>query len=255
MLPLIAAGALAGGLFYLATSQRQDAARPPAPSPAPAPAPAPAPPAPVDPAPAGDCDAKTVPCKFLQARWFTKGRSQKPSLLVIHTMEAGKTPNTAAQCANFFAGGSRRASAHYCVDSGKVYQSVREKDTAWHAPNANARAIGIEHAGYAKQTPEEWGDAYNEAMLRLSAKLAADICRRNGIPIVKLSPEEVGAGKAGIAGHVDVSKGTGVSGGHWDPGPNFPWDRYIALVREAAGATPATVSGVYGSSLLDHLMG
>jgi N-acetyl-anhydromuramyl-L-alanine amidase AmpD len=203
-----------------------------------------------------DCDAKSVACSFLPARWFTPGRTKRANLVVIHSMEGGKTPYAAKTCANFFAKGSRRVSAHYCVDSGQVYQSVREQDTAWHAPNANARAIGIEHAGYARQTPAEWADSYNSAMLKRSAKLVADICRRNRIPIVKLSASDVAAGKAGIASHADVTKGTGVSGGHWDPGPNFPWDRYIAMVREAAGQTSAAVSGVssYGSSLLDHLM-
>ena len=46
----------------------------------------------------------TIP--FVQARNYTRGRSNAIDLLVIHTMEAPEKPTTAENVANWFAGSS-----------------------------------------------------------------------------------------------------------------------------------------------------
>ena len=109
-----------------------------------------------------------------------------------------------------------------------------ENQIAWHAPGANGNGIGIEHAGYAKQTEAQWLDAYGMDMLRRSAELVAHICKRWNIPVVRLTPELVKAGRRGICGHWDVTQAFRKST-HTDPGPNFPWTRYMAMVAEAMG--------------------
>lgn len=173
--------------------------------------------------------------KFVQAKNFTKAGRKKVDLVVIHTMEAAEKPNTAENVAAWFAGASApKASAHYNVDCDSVVQSVKEEDVAWHAPGANHNGIGIEHAGFAKQNAADWSDDFSTRMLVLSAKLVAGICKRWSIPIVKLSPEDVKAGKRGLCGHIDVTNGLNGGKGHWDPGPNFPWARYLDMVRAAS---------------------
>ncbi len=172
------------------------------------------------------------PIPFVQAAHYGKGRPQgTPNQIIIHTAEAKQTPTTAKAVAGYFATTDTVASAHYIVDSGSVYQSVDEGDQAWHAAGDNARSIGIEHAGYAKQTPEEWQSEYNQAMLKLSAQLAADIAARYGIPAVRLSVADLLAGKPGFASHKDVSTAFKKSD-HGDPGAGFPWDQYLAMVAE-----------------------
>jgi len=47
---------------------------------------------------------------------------------------------------------------------------------------------------------------------------------------VKLSPEDVLAGKAGFVGHNDITLAKKIAGGHTDPGANFPWDSYLKAV-------------------------
>jgi hypothetical protein len=168
---------------------------------------------------------------FIQAKNFQRFFPQKRPIrsIVIHTMEAPEKPATAENVARWFAGSTApMASAHYSIGQLGVVQCVRDEDIAFHAPGANATGLGLEHEGYAKQTAEEWQDSTSRAALWHSARLAAKLCKRYGIPLVKLSSEDLRAGKPGLCGHVDVSHAFG--GTHWDPGPAFPWDHYLHLV-------------------------
>src|SRR5262249_1439790 len=153
------------------------------------------------------------------------------ALVVIHTAEAVKKPGTAEAVAAWFAGpDAPQASAHYTVDSDSIVQSVREDDIAWHAPGANHHGIGIEHAGYARQTAAEWDDDYSRAMLRRSARLVASICRRHALPIAFVDAEGLVRGDRGITTHAEVSKAFKRSN-HTDPGPNWPMAAYLDSVR------------------------
>ena len=174
--------------------------------------------------------------RFLEAKHHRQGRSQKVRVIVIHTMEAPKDVGRAWACANYFANVTKpEVSAHYCVDNKEVVQCVKDEDAAWHAGPANAFSVGIELSGYAKQTPDEWKDAYNTAMLKNAADLVRSLCKKYGIPMVRLTPAQLKAGASGIVGHVDVNSAFG-KGDHTDPGRNFPWDRFMSMVRGSAVA-------------------
>lgn len=179
------------------------------------------------------------PITFIQAASCGPARAgAKIDWLVMHTMESQKKPGTAKNVALWFGGKTKtlppKASAHYCVDGVDIIQCVSESVVAWAAPGANKNGIHIEHAGYAAQTPVEWGDPYSRAVLLLSSKLAADICKRHAIPIVRLSVEELKAGHRGLCGHVDITNAFNGGKGHTDPGPSFPWDDYLEMVNRAA---------------------
>lgn len=169
--------------------------------------------------------------RFIQAKNFTIVANRPIDLVVIHTMENAEKPGTAAQVAHWFAGAQApRASAHYCLDATEVVQCVDEKHVAWAAPGANRQGIHLEHAGRAAQSDADWKDNFSRAMLENSAELCADICKRHSLPVVRLSPEDLLAGKRGICGHIDVTKAFKRST-HTDPGKNFPWNWYLALVE------------------------
>lgn len=182
------------------------------------------------------CNDAIGPIEQVPSPNYNRGPRSDVRVIVIHTMEAPKTPNAAHNmAANWAALPSSRVSAHYGVDSDHVVQMVDEADTAWHARTANPFSIGIEHAGSAAQGPAQWADDYNRAMLARSAALAAAICARWGIPPVWLSADELRAGARGITGHRECTDAFEGGQGHGDPGPSFPRQDYAAAVAACLG--------------------
>lgn len=175
------------------------------------------------------------PIPLVQARHYTLGpRRGSVDLIVIHTMEAAEKPTTAVNVATWFAGpNAPQASAHYCVDSEHVVQCVRDDDIAWHAPGVNHCAIGIEHAGYAKQSAADWRDAFSSAMLERSARLCAKLCLKHELPVEFVDADGLLAGRRGITTHWEVTKAFHKST-HTDPGKSFPMDAFIAQVSAAS---------------------
>lgn len=182
--------------------------------------------------------------RFIPARYSGPRRLATPLTIrwiVIHTMEIDEKPDVAMGVAALFNGPhSPKASMHYCIDANEVVQTVPESVVAWCAPGANRYGIHLEHAGWARQTGEEWDDAFTRAMLRRSASLARIIADRYEIPLVRLSPADLLEGKRGFCGHVDAANAFERTNPkrHWDPGPHFPWDHYLMLVQTAPFSRP-----------------
>lgn len=122
--------------------------------------------------------------------------------------------------------------SHNCLDNDSIVQCVRESDVAWHAKDANHNGIGVEMAGFAKQTKEQWADDYSLVMLRRAASLVARLCRDHKIPVTLLTPDDLKAKKRGLCGHDTVTKAFPGSGTHYDPGPWYPWDLFLGMVAE-----------------------
>ena len=83
--------------------------------------------------------------------------------------------------------------------------------------------------------PSAWGTdpAAEEALLVRAAAWAGVRAVRHGIPVRRITVDEWHAGQGGIAANGDV-----------DPGPDFPWDRFLQLTawvagRVAAGSMPS----------------
>jgi N-acetyl-anhydromuramyl-L-alanine amidase AmpD len=167
---------------------------------------------------------------FVESPNRTRTDGREIELIVIHTMEIADRVDSAEICARWFATPVSKVSAHYCVDAGTIIQCVAEADVAWHARGGNDRSIGVELAGMAGQGRRDWEDAYSAAVLERAAELVADIAARHDIPIRKLGPGALLAGKPGITGHADVSSAWHRSD-HWDPGPAFPWRAFLESVR------------------------
>lgn len=154
-------------------------------------------------------------------------------IIGVHTMEAPEGAQTAENVANYFK--TVKASSHWCVDNNSRVRVVNDEDTAWTLPGANTRSLNIELAGYAKQSPNDWADAYSVSMLEIAALCCAEWCKKYGIPVRRLSLAQIRNGEKGFAGHVDVNfvyrKST-----HWDPGPGFPWTYFLSRVNDYLNA-------------------
>jgi N-acetyl-anhydromuramyl-L-alanine amidase AmpD len=174
---------------------------------------------------------------FVESPNVTPATARRIDVVVMHTMEIAERKDAAEICARWFATPVSKVSAHYCVDADSVVQCVREKDIAWHARGGNTASIGVELAGFARQTRTDWADAYSTAVLGRAAAVVADVCRRRAIPVRWLVADDLSAGRRGITGHAEVSKAYRKSD-HWDPGPGFPVEQFLGMVR-AAGRSPA----------------
>lgn len=173
-----------------------------------------------------------MPYPFVESPNHTAGRGRVIDVVVMHTMEIAERPDAAMICARWFRTRVSRVSAHYCVDAGMVVQCVREEDIAWHARGGNADSVGIELAGFARQTRQGWADAYSTRVLVRAARLVGEVCWRRHVPVRWLTAADLRAGRRGITGHAQVSE-TFRKSDHWDPGPGFPVESFLDRVRRA----------------------
>lgn len=165
---------------------------------------------------------------------YTEGpRSHAIDLIVIHTAECQELPSVAKRIASWFKT-QPSASAHWVIDNKDVVPVIATKDIAWHSGHwdTNARSLGYELSGKASQSTKDWSDAYSLAVLNNTAKKVAADCKAYNIPVVNLNTAKLAKGGSGIVGHNQVSKAFSVTGGHTDPGDNFPWAAFIALVKK-----------------------
>ena len=162
-------------------------------------------------------------------------------LVVVHTAEGARSYR---DLGNFFASRSAQVSSHTGIDDerGTIGEYVHRPDKAWTQAAYNSQAVSTElcaapiNSPYpcgARWTAEEWSRHPN--MLANLADWIREECAHYGLPINKLSSSQAQGGARGVCGHVDL----GAGGGHYDPGPNFPWARVMTLARGGKPDIPA----------------
>lgn len=171
---------------------------------------------------------------FVEARHFGPRRKGSVRLVVIHTPEWTESSSGAEAVARYFATmkDDRIASAHICVDSDSIVQCVSDSNVAWAAPGANHDGIQVELTGFASQTAAQWRDRFSISALALAADAVAQYCLKYHVPPIKLNNQQLRDGSLGIVGHDQVSK-VYLKSNHVDPGPHFPWTRFMMYVRGA----------------------
>lgn len=165
------------------------------------------------------------------------GPNGRVTRVVIHCTDpssleypAASRAGQAAGTARYFAQGSggRNASAHYVVDVAAEFHTLADDVKAYHAP-PNAGSVGIEICGRAKYSRAQWlSPQVWPAVLRAAAR-TRELCDRHGVPRTRVGPAQLRAGAGGVCGHVDVSLAWHETD-HTDPGPGFPWDKFMAAV-------------------------
>jgi N-acetyl-anhydromuramyl-L-alanine amidase AmpD/peptidoglycan hydrolase-like protein with peptidoglycan-binding domain len=145
---------------------------------------------------------------------YSQTTRSRISQIVIHKAEG-------SNASGWFQDARAKASAHYDVHAdGSAYQSVDDRNVAWHAGNSsvNAASIGIEHSGFTAKND------VTEAEYRTSAQLSAYLCKTYSITIDRSS----------IIGHAEVG-GNGGANRHTDPGSYWDWNKYVNLIRNFSG--------------------
>lgn len=177
---------------------------------------------------------------------FTEGDNKPIERIVIHSTVSACEPGGARQIAAYFRSASAGGSAHYVVDPDEVVQAAWDSVICWHAP-PNAHSLGIEMCDNPGPLPNDkpgtarwraakrswrWVQPNQRAMLRRTARLAAQLALAYGVPVRFLTVADLKAGHHGITTHANVSLAFGQST-HWDPG-FWPQRRFMWHVRREA---------------------
>jgi len=150
-------------------------------------------------------------------------------LIVLHSTEGG----TARGAAGWFAADASEGSTHVVVDDEECYLTLPEDVVPWGAKGdaVNEDGLHVEMAGYAKWSRDEWLE--RRKRIENAAAVVLDWAKRYDVPLVFLDADALraaGNDARGITSHREITKAYDISGGHQDPGPDFPIDVFMELV-------------------------
>lgn len=175
----------------------------------------------------------------IRARWYggTRDCSQIIAVVFHYTANTGRSA-TARSNAQYFAAGTRKASAHFIVDEGvTVYQCVPLTQVAWAVGDGNggtmgalvnnANSVSIEMVSH---TDESGAPYLPEQTLRNAARLYGQICKR--LPNVRY-----------VVRHYDVS-------GKRCPAPlvdEEKWSAFLRMLKEELCMTKQELLSIAGT--------
>jgi len=160
--------------------------------------------------------------------------------LCIHTAEGALTVDALR---TFFDRPGATGSSHAGADdTGKLADGAADgfvdySRAAWTLRNGNPWSENLELCAFAAWTRTQW--LGKPQLLEACALWLARRSAARGIPLTKLSVDQLRAQARGVIDHDDYTDATG-DGTHWDVGENFPWDVVMPRAVQLAG-TPAPV--------------
>ena len=143
--------------------------------------------------------------------------------IVIHTVEGSYRG-----AISWFKNPDSKVSSHYVVSkTGAITEMVDPKDIAFTQTYYNGRAIGIECEGAALKE-----STWTPSLLTSLTKLVAWLCEKYGIkadhPLGRRT-QAAQFNRPGVVGHSQLQFNK------HDPGPHFPWEKFVAGVKRALG--------------------
>src|SRR6516162_1147913 len=181
-----------------------------------------------DPSNYGDYDKAGRPGRMLTPAGQKAG--MKIKYIIIHDTEGSY--NSAIST---FQNPASFVSANYVIRSsdGAVTEMVRPQNVSWGAGDwyVNMHAINIENEGFAAQG-SAW---YTKALYSSDAALVRWLAAEYGIPLDRQH----------ILGHEDVPGPTDswTAAQHWDPGPFWNWNHFMAHVHQVTDSAEQASGG------------
>ena len=180
-------------------------------------------------------------------------RGNTVRLAVLHTAEGARTYQALGQ---YFASADAQVSSHVGIDdtSGVIGEYVSPDRSAWTAAAANTYSIQAELCAFSAWDRGTW--LQHPVMLDNAGAWVGEECSRNGLPVVRLTSAQAQDPRSkGVCMHADLGR---AGGGHWDCGPQFPWD---VVMARAGGGSPqpkpktSRVVGISATSAGYYLFG
>lgn len=162
--------------------------------------------------------------------------------IVAHTAEGSTTKESLYR---YFNQQDIMASSHVGIDAEGIADWVDRGRAAWTLRNGNPRSVNAELCGFARWNRAQWlsTDTVDSCknprqMIRNLAWWIVREARHFGIPLRKLTVDQVrGRVAAGYIDHDDYTDAT-QDGTHWDVGENFPWDVLAADIAAIVAPDP-----------------
>lgn len=167
---------------------------------------------------------------------YRSGRPGTPKWVVIHNTSNARLASAEAE-ASYATHRPDSVSSHYYCDRDSLVHSLRTSDTAFHAGGnpGNPYGIAYEVTGQNGLSRDWW--LANVAWDLLARQVGRD-CLKYAIPVRYVTAAGLARGDKGITTHNDCRLAWGGTD-HTDPGPGWPMDHLLALVRahlEGSGA-------------------
>lgn len=151
-------------------------------------------------------------------------------LIVLHSTESKPYAGSGdlESLGNWFANPSADVSSHVATDDdGNSGRYVPDSRKAWHCAAFNSPSLGIEQIGYASQS------TWPSKQLDETARWIALWSKAYGVPIQRGAVSGSSVTRSGVVTHKDLGS---AGGGHWDPGPDYPFDYVLKRARYFAAA-------------------
>jgi len=155
---------------------------------------------------------------YREHRAVIHGSGCEKRYVIIHDTEGGTVRSVEAYFASGNAGGEGDG-AHVIIDEKECVQIAPLDALLYHCPGGNYYGIGFELCGYAGLTNAQWIKRLKQR--RRAANRVAWLCWKLGWGV----PER----GRNVFAHGDFPP----PNTHTDPGPNFPWGRFMKRARRA----------------------
>ncbi|MGB6182470.1 MAG: N-acetylmuramoyl-L-alanine amidase, partial [Rhodococcus sp. (in: high G+C Gram-positive bacteria)] len=146
-----------------------------------------------------------------------------------HTQQAR---GNAATLANYLNNPASKVSYHNTIDNDRNVVAVVDTDEAsWSVGNANDVTLNYCYAGsFAEWSRQEWLDNMGNA-IEIHAYLWVLDAKKYGLDPYPISWDDIRQRKSGATDHRGVNEAYLGAKGHWDTGPNYPWDVFHGHVH------------------------